>query len=137
MHKKGEPGTMQQAPHYDDVVGEVFGFLEQRIIECEKAGIARERIAADPGFGFGKTAGHNLELLRHLKQFSRLGVPVLAGWSRKSTLGAITGRPVGERLAASLAMALLSLQGGATIVRVHDVKETRDVIAVWQAWRGA
>jgi dihydropteroate synthase len=88
----------------------------------------------DPGFGFGKTAAHNLELLRRLKEFSSLNLPLLAGLSRKSTLGALTGRPAEERLAASLAAALLALQGGATILRVHDVKETRDVMAVWQAF---
>ena len=88
----------------------------------------------DPGFGFGKTVGHNLELLRSLKEFSSLEVPILAGLSRKSTLGKITGRPADERLAGSLAMALLALQGGARILRVHDVKETRDVIAVWEAY---
>jgi dihydropteroate synthase len=136
MHMKGEPATMQREPQYEDVVGEVREYLAQRIAACERAGIARERIVADPGFGFGKTPAHNLELLRHLAELKVLGVPLAAGWSRKSSLGAITGRPVGERLAASLAAALLALQGGATILRVHDVKETRDVIAVWQAWRG-
>ena len=98
------------------------------------AGIGRDRIVVDPGFGFGKTAKHNLALLRHLAQFSDLGVPLLAGLSRKSTIGKLTGRPIEERLAGSLAMALLALQGGARILRVHDVKETRDVIAVWQAF---
>jgi dihydropteroate synthase len=135
MHKKGEPATMQQDPHYDDVVGEVKRFLKQRIEAAEAAGIAAERIVVDPGFGFGKTAQHNLELLRRLKEFSSLKLPVLAGLSRKSTLGKLTGRPVEARLAGSLAMALLALQGGATILRVHDVKETRDVIAVWQAYK--
>lgn len=135
MHKKGDPATMQREPHYDDVVGEVRQYLAERIAACERAGIGRDRIVADPGFGFGKTPAHNLELLRRLPELKSLGVPILAGWSRKSTLGTITGRPVGERLAASLAAALLALHGGATILRVHDVKETRDVIAVWQAWR--
>ena len=135
MHMKGQPATMQQEPHYDDVVVEVRRFLDQRARACERAGIARERIALDPGFGFGKTAAHNFELLRRLKEFSSLNFPVLAGWSRKSTLGKLTGRPAEERLAASLAAALLALQGGATILRVHDVKETRDVIAVWQAYQ--
>jgi len=135
MHKKGDPATMQQDPHYDDVVGEVRDFLEQRVAACQAAGIARDRIVVDPGFGFGKTAAHNLELLRRLHELSSLEIPVLAGLSRKSTLGKLTGRPVEERLAASLAAALLALQGGATILRVHDVKETRDVIAVWQAFR--
>jgi dihydropteroate synthase len=135
MHKKGEPATMQQDPHYDDVLREVLGFLESRIDACEKAGVDRDRIVIDPGFGFGKTLEHNLTLLRNLPKFASLGTPVLAGWSRKSSLGKITGRPAGERLPASLAMALLSLQGGATILRVHDVKETRDVIEVWKAYQ--
>ena len=134
MHMKGEPATMQQEPRYDDVVGEVLGFLGSRVQAALHAGIARERIVADPGFGFGKTAAHNFELLRRLEEFSALGVPLLAGWSRKSTLGKLTGRPAGERLAGSLAAALLALQAGATILRVHDVKETRDVVAVWEAF---
>ena len=134
MHMKGEPATMQQEPHYADVVGEVALFLKNRVETAVQAGIARERIVIDPGFGFGKTAAHNLELLRRLQEFSSLNLPLLAGLSRKSTLGALTGRPAEERLAASLAAALLALQGGATILRVHDVKETRDVMAVWQAF---
>ncbi|HWM44786.1 MAG TPA: dihydropteroate synthase [Burkholderiales bacterium] len=134
MHKKGEPATMQRDPHYDDVVGEVKRFLKQRVEAAEAAGIGAARIVVDPGFGFGKTASHNLELLRRLKDLFPLEVPILVGLSRKSTLGKITGRPVGERLAGSLAMALLALEGGATILRVHDVRETRDVIAVWQAY---
>jgi dihydropteroate synthase len=133
MHKKGEPATMQRDPHYDDVVGEVKAFLHQRIAAARAAGIAAERIVVDPGFGFGKTAAHNLILLRNLSNLSVF--PILVGLSRKSTLGRITGRPVEERLAGSLAMALLALQGGATILRVHDVRETRDVIAVWQAYK--
>ena len=135
MHMKGEPATMQQEPHYGDVVGEVGSFLKGRVEKAVQAGIARERIVVDPGFGFGKTVAHNLELLRRLKELSSLKLPILAGWSRKSTLGKLTGRPADERLAASLAAALLALQGGATILRVHDVKETRDVIAVWQAYK--
>jgi dihydropteroate synthase len=133
MHKKGTPATMQADPHYDDVVVEVKAYLAGRIRAAERAGIARERIIADPGFGFGKTTRHNLELLRRLPEFEALGVPLLAGWSRKTTLGAITGRPVEERLAASLAAALLAAQAGARILRVHDVAQTRDVLAVWQA----
>jgi dihydropteroate synthase len=135
MHKKGDPASMQRDPRYDDVVLEVKGFLQERIETCERKGVNRDRMVIDPGFGFGKTPDHNFRLLRELATFTGLGVPVLAGWSRKSALGAVTGRPVGERLAASLAAALLALQGGATILRVHDVKETRDVIAVWEAWR--
>jgi len=137
MHMKGEPATMQQEPHYDDVVGELKEFLRQRVTAAEAAGIARERIVVDPGFGFGKTAAHNLTLLKRLAEFADLGVPLLAGLSRKSTIGKLTGRPAGERLAGSLAMALIALQGGATILRVHDVKETRDLIAVWEAVRAA
>jgi dihydropteroate synthase len=136
MHKKGDPATMQRDPHYDDVVSEVFDFLRGRIAAAEKAGIARDRLVVDPGFGFGKTLGHNLELLRNLRLFEKLNAPLLAGWSRKSSLGRITGRAEGDRLPASLAMALLSLQGGATILRVHDVRETKDVIEVWKAFRG-
>jgi dihydropteroate synthase len=132
MHKKGEPATMQRDPHYDDVVGEVKAYLEQRVKAAQAAGIAAGRIVVDPGFGFGKTAEHNLELLRNLSRLSDF--PILAGLSRKSTLAKLTGRPVGERLAGSLAMALLALQGGAKILRVHDVRETRDVVAVWQAF---
>lgn len=134
MHKKGEPETMQQAPHYANVVAEVRDFLAGRIAACEHAGIAHDRMVADPGFGFGKTVEHNLALLRHLPELMGLGVPLLAGWSRKSSLGRITGRDGGERLAASLAAALLALLGGARILRVHDVKETRDLVLVWQAW---
>ena len=98
------------------------------------AGIGVDRIVADPGFGFGKTAQHNLELLRRLKELDDLGVPLLVGVSRKSTIGKLTGRPVEDRLAGSLAMALLALQSGARILRVHEVKETKDVIAVWEAF---
>jgi dihydropteroate synthase len=137
MHKQGDPATMQRDPHYDDVVREVKDFLQARVAACEAAGITRERLCVDPGFGFGKTAAHNLELLRKLRELATLGVPLLVGLSRKSTLGRITGRAVDDRLAASLAAALLALQGGANILRVHDVGETRDVIAVWQAYRGA
>ena len=135
MHMKGQPATMQQAPRYDDVVREVKAFLKEAVRKTIFAGIGIDRIVVDPGFGFGKTAAHNLEILRRLDEFAALGAPVLAGLSRKSTVGQLTGRPMGERLAGSLAMALLALQGGATILRVHDVKETRDVIAVWQAMR--
>jgi dihydropteroate synthase len=133
MHKKGEPATMQREPHYDDVVREVKTFLKERVNAATAAGIAAARLVVDPGFGFGKTAQHNLTLLKHLSELSEF--PILVGLSRKSTLGKVTGRPVDERLAGSLAMALLALQGGATILRVHDVKETRDVIAVWEAFK--
>jgi dihydropteroate synthase len=133
MHKKGDPATMQNAPSYGDVAVEVRDFLSARISACQIAGIEKDRITIDPGFGFGKTVAHNFTLLKRLPELAALGMPVVAGWSRKSTLGTVTGRPVGERLAGSLAAALLALQAGATILRVHDVKETRDVIAVWEA----
>lgn len=137
MHKKGDPATMQDEPSYGDVVREVGDFLADRVAACEASGIGRERIVADPGFGFGKTVEHNLTLLRRLPELARLGVPLMAGWSRKSSLGRITGRDVGGRLPASLAAALLALLGGARILRVHDVKETRDAVLVWDAWRKA
>ena len=133
MHMQGEPRTMQAAPHYEDVVREVKAFLRERMAAAASAGIAGERVAVDPGFGFGKTVGHNLELLRRLPELVELGAPVLVGLSRKSTLGAITGRPASERLAASLAAALLAVLRGATIVRVHDVAATRDALAVLAA----
>jgi dihydropteroate synthase len=133
MHKKGDPATMQQAPSYDDVALEVRDFLSARISACQIAGIERDRITIDPGFGFGKSVAHNFTLLKRLPELAALGVPVVAGWSRKSTLGTITGRPVTDRLAASLAAALLAVQHGATILRVHDVRETRDALAVVQA----
>jgi len=132
MHKKGEPATMQRDPHYDDVVAEVKSYLDERVKAAQAAGIGAERIVVDPGFGFGKTVAHNLTLLKNLPALSSL--PVLAGLSRKSSLQKLTGRAVGERLAGSLAMVLLALQRGARILRVHDVKETRDVIAVWRAF---
>ncbi len=137
MHKQGDPATMQQAPRYDDVVGEVRAFLSQRADAAMRAGVARERIVLDPGFGFGKTDAHNLRLLRGLGSLAELGFPLLAGWSRKSTLGRLTGRAPGERLPASLAAALLAAMGGARILRVHDVRETRDALRVWEAWQAA
>ena len=133
MHKRGNPESMQHNPAYADVVVEVQAFLQARAEALLAAGIGAERIVIDPGFGFGKTVAHNLRLLRDLDAFLPLGFVVLAGMSRKSTLGAITGRAVQERLAASLAAALLAAQKGAKILRVHDVKETVDVLKVWQA----
>jgi dihydropteroate synthase len=133
MHKQGDPQNMQQQPHYQDVIVEVIGFLRGRIAVAEAAGIARDRIAIDPGFGFGKTLAHNLALLRHMDAMCALGVPVLAGMSRKSMLGTITGRDVGERQAASVAAALIAVQRGAAIVRVHDVRETVDALKIWNA----
>jgi dihydropteroate synthase len=133
MHMRGEPASMQQAPQYDDVVREVREFLVARALACEAAGIARERIVVDPGFGFGKTLAHNLTLLRALPQIAAAGYPVVAGLSRKSSLGAITGRPLEERMPASLAAALMAILHGASIVRVHDVRETVDALKVWLA----
>ena len=133
VHMQGEPGSMQRAPHYVDVVTEVAGFLSQRVKAAETAGIAAERIVVDPGFGFGKTLEHNLSLLRQLRELQAVGKPLLAGLSRKSMLGLLTGRSAGERMAASIAAALLALQRGAAIVRVHDVAATRDAIALWNA----
>ena len=133
MHKQGNPQTMQQQPHYQDVVAEVQTFLRARIEAAQAAGIARERIVADPGFGFGKTLAHNLTLLRHLDAFAELGVPMLAGLSRKSMLGAITGQDVEHRIHASVAAALLAVQRGASMVRVHDVRATVDALKIWNA----
>jgi dihydropteroate synthase len=134
MHMRGEPRTMQQDPHYDDVVADVHRFLADRILACQFAGIDRARLIVDPGFGFGKTLAHNLDLLRGMDRFATLGVPVLAGLSRKAMIGAITGRDTPrERLHGSVAAALLAVQKGAAIVRVHDVAATRDALAVWQA----
>lgn len=137
MHMRGEPGTMQQEIHYEDVVEEVLAFLLQRIAVCEKAGIARSRLIVDPGFGFGKTVGHNWLLLQKLQCFQRLGLPILAGISRKSMLGAVTGRPVNERVHAGIAAAMQALRGGAAIIRTHDVAPTIDAIKIHCACEGA
>ena len=133
MHMQGEPRSMQQAPRYGEVVAEVKAFLAGRMAAAQAHGIARERIIVDPGFGFGKTVEHNFDLLRHLERIAELGLPVMAGWSRKSTLGTITGRTATGRLAASVAAALLAVQHGARIVRVHDVAATKDALAVLAA----
>jgi dihydropteroate synthase len=134
MHMQSTPQTMQQQPVYADVVREVTDFLRERVATMEAAGIARERICIDPGFGFGKTTEHNYALLRHIGQMqAELGLPVLAGLSRKSMIGAVTGRPVEQRLAGSLAGALAAVAHGARIVRVHDVAETVDALKVWHA----
>ncbi len=133
MHMQGEPRTMQQNPSYRDVVAEVRDFLAQRIAACEAAGIPAERLLVDPGFGFGKTLDHNLTLLRRLQELTRLGPPLLVGLSRKSMLGTLTGRPVGQRQAASVAAAVLAAERGAAIIRVHDVAETVDALAVTRA----
>ena len=132
MHMQGEPRTMQEAPQYDDVVGEVKNFLAGRIFACEMNGIDKKRIVVDPGFGFGKTLEHNLALLRGLDQLAALGVPLLAGLSRKGMIGALTGRDIEQRAVGSAAAALIAVQKGAMIVRVHDVAATRDALAVWQ-----
>jgi dihydropteroate synthase len=133
MHKQGNPQTMQMQPQYKDVVSEVSEFLRERISAAESAGISLSRIVIDPGFGFGKTLAHNLALLRELNKLTELGVPILAGLSRKSMLGTLTGQPVTARLAASVAAAMIAVQRGANIVRVHDVKVTVDALKVWQA----
>ena len=133
MHMQGEPLTMQHSPRYGDVLCEVRDFLGQRVAAAVAGGIAPDRLVLDPGFGFGKTLEHNLQLLRHFDALAIDGLPLLAGISRKSMLGSITGRAVEQRLSASLAAALLALLRGARLLRVHDVLETRDALAVWQA----
>ncbi|MQM30129.1 MAG: dihydropteroate synthase [Candidatus Accumulibacter phosphatis] len=133
MHMQGAPLTMQEQPAYADVLAAVQAFLRARVSAALAAGISRDRLLLDPGFGFGKTLQHNLDLLCHFDELSIDKLPLLAGISRKSMLGTITGRPVAQRLAGSLAAALLATQRGASILRVHDVSETRDVLAVWQA----
>lgn len=133
MHMQGKPEDMQNNPRYEDIVDDVHHFLKGRIQAAVAQGIAFERIVIDPGFGFGKTLQHNLSLLRRLDQFNRLGVPVLVGISRKSMLGMITGNPVDQRIHESVAAALIALINGATIVRVHDVKATKDALAVYTA----
>ncbi len=135
MHRQGTAADMQDDPYYDDVVVEVSAYLAGRAAAASAAGIGSDRIVIDPGFGFGKTVAHNFILLRDLQSFCSLGYPVLAGLSRKSSLGAVTSRVVEDRLAGSLAAALLAAQNGATILRVHDVRETADVLKVWQAMR--
>lgn len=133
MHMQGEPASMQQRPGYADVVLEVRSFLEERVEACVGAGIARDRLLVDPGFGFGKTVAHNLQLLRGLTALQKLGLPVLVGLSRKSMVGALLGTPAGERLSASVALALIALSEGASIVRVHDVRSTRDAVRMYEA----
>ncbi|MFT3757702.1 dihydropteroate synthase [Thauera sp.] len=133
MHMLGEPRTMQKDPRYVDVVAEVKRFLDERTRVLEAAGISRERIVLDPGFGFGKRVENNYALLRELERFGAEGLAVLAGLSRKSMLGAVTGREVAERMPASIAAALIAVQRGAGIVRVHDVAATRDALEIWRA----
>ena len=133
MHMQGEPRSMQHHPVYTDVAGEVRDFLQGRIEACVAAGIPRQRLVIDPGFGFGKTVEHNLELLRRLGELRALGAPILAGLSRKSMIGALLGLPVAQRLQASVALALIAVQNGATILRVHDVRATREAIRMFEA----
>ncbi|KFN50311.1 dihydropteroate synthase [Arenimonas composti] len=133
MHMQGEPRTMQDAPAYDDVVADVHAFLAQRIFACEMAGIAKKQLVLDPGYGFGKTTDHNLLLLRQQTRLLDLGLPLLAGWSRKRSLGELTGREVGERVHASVAAAVLAAEYGARILRVHDVAATVDALKVQAA----
>lgn len=135
MHMQGEPRTMQAAPRYGDVVAEVRAFLADRVAACRSAGIDDERLLLDPGFGFGKTLAHNLALLRNLAALRVDGLPLLVGMSRKRMIGTMTGRPLQQRAAGSAAAALLAVQGGADIVRVHDVAETADALAVLAAFR--
>jgi dihydropteroate synthase len=133
MHMKGEPGTMQRAPQYGDVLAEVMAFLDDRVKALLAYGVSADRILIDPGFGFGKTLEHNLALLRQLDAFGAAGYPVLVGMSRKTMLGAITGRDVSERVVAGAAAALLAVQRGANVIRTHDVGVTRDVLRLWAA----
>ena len=133
MHMQGQPSTMQNEPEYHDVVVEVKEFLNQRIAGCEQAGINRERIIIDPGFGFGKTLAHNLELLGRLSEFKQLKLPVLVGLSRKRMLGTITGRPEKDRVAAGVAAASIALMQEVSIIRTHDVAETADAVKLYRA----
>ena len=133
MHMQGTPASMQSAPRYGDVVDEVLTFLRQRVAACEQAGIARDRLLLDPGFGFGKSVAHNLQLLAGLARLGEDRLPLLVGLSRKSLIGYLTGREVHERMPASIALALLAAQRGASILRVHDVAETADALAMLNA----
>lgn len=133
MHMRGDPATMQQAPSYEHVVEEVEAFLQQRIAACNAAGIGRERLLLDPGFGFGKSVQHNLQLLRDLPRLADLGLPLLVGLSRKSLIGKLIDREVDDRLAASLGLAVLAAERGAAILRTHDVAATADAVAMWTA----
>ena len=134
MHMLGEPQSMQEAPEYDDVVGQVHRFLAERIFAAEMSGIDRRQLIVDPGFGFGKTTAHNLALLAQLQRFTELGVPVLAGMSRKRSIGELTGREMpAQRAAGSVAAHLIAVQRGAMLVRVHDVAATVDALKVWAA----
>ena len=133
MHMQRDPQTMQFDPHYEDVIAQVMLFLQERAELLKEKGIAPNRIAIDPGFGFGKSLEHNLSMLAHFERFSELGYPVLAGISRKSMLGKLTGRDTNERVAPSIAAAILAADRGARIIRVHDVQETVDALKIWEA----
>ncbi len=133
MHMQGEPGTMQDKPRYEDFPGDILEFLSQRVAVCRSAGIQADRIAVDPGFGFGKTHEHNVRLLASLETFQELGMPLLVGLSRKRTLGALTGKAVGELLPSGIAAAVLAVERGANIVRTHDVDETVDALKIVNA----
>ncbi len=133
MHMRGEPGDMQAMTEYGDVVAEVASYLQARASEVRQAGVGSDRIAIDPGIGFAKRLEHNLALLQHQHALTALGWPLLVGWSRKRSLGEVTGRPVADRLAASVTAALLAVQRGASIVRVHDVAATVDALRIWRA----
>ena len=137
MHMSEEPDRMQAHTDYDDVVEDVSVFLRDRIEACIKMGIQRDQIVIDPGFGFGKTVAQNYEMLRRLADFAAFQLPILVGVSRKSMIGAVTGRPAEERVVPSAVLAVIAAQNGASIVRVHDVVETADALAVWVATRGA
>jgi dihydropteroate synthase len=133
MHLRGEPDTMQAEADYDDVVAEVAAFLRARVQALQAAGVTAERVVLDPGIGFAKRVEHNLVLMARQRELLALGHPLLVGWSRKSTLGSVTGRAVHERVAASVAAALMAVERGARIVRVHDVAETVDALKLWRA----
>jgi dihydropteroate synthase len=133
MHMQGDPGTMQSDPSYNNVVTEVLDYLALRVAACEKAGIGRDRLLLDPGFGFGKTVEHNLQLLAGMQEMKRFGLPVMVGLSRKSMIGKILDRDVDDRLPASLALAVLAAERGAHIIRTHDVAATSDALAMWVA----
>ena len=133
MHMQGQPRSMQNAPHYDDLASEINDFFNQRIATCEAAGIKQSQLILDPGFGFGKTLKHNYQILAQFNDYAQLGLPLLAGLSRKSMIGNLLNRDTKDRLAGSLAGALIAAQNGAHIIRVHDVRETADVLGVYQA----
>tara|TARA_B110000285_G_scaffold144318_1_gene161216 strand:- start:1022 stop:1822 length:801 start_codon:yes stop_codon:yes gene_type:complete len=133
MHMQGEPGNMQVAPHYDDVVEDVCEYLQSRIACCERQGIARNRLLLDPGFGFGKSVTHNLQLLRELPRLAAIGLPLVVSLSRKSLIGKLLGREVGQRLPASLALAVLAAERGAAVIRTHDVAATVDAVSMLMA----